>query len=355
MIRVKENMGHSAKILADSMSPDGIRLTTLEITFPRIILAEVNTHRVFSRNSASSRAIPVEKMLKMAQENPYIPTHWGKNQKGMQAEEELPANSQAWAEAEWLEARNDAVARAKQILAIGVHKQITNRLLEPFLWHTVVVTSTEWDNWAHLRDNEMAHPEIQKIAHLMLEEMARSTPMLLKPTQWHLPLIHEGDYYDVTLKVGNSGGAAEDVDDLLKKVSVGRCARVSYLTHDGKRDINADIQLAERLLEAGHMSPFEHVARPMSELERECYRRDRVFLKSGKVHNGLRLPSQEFCEMKAGVSPVGYLVAPRSWNDLMVEDPVDRVEHTYFCGNFNGWIQHRAEIPYEWVLMGAKK
>jgi thymidylate synthase ThyX len=340
--------GHNAKILADSMSPEGARLTTLEVTFPRIILAEFNTHRVFSRNSASSRAIPVEKMLKMVKEFPYIPTHWGQNQKGMQAEEEVDPRRQAWAETEWLEARNAAVEKADQLLAIGIHKQITNRLLEPFMWHTVIVTSTEWDNWTHLRDNEMAHPEIQKIAHLMVEAMSKSTPQHLTHSQWHLPLIREEDYYDAELKCEV---AQTSIYDFLKKVSVGRCARVSYLTHDGKRDLDADVQLADRLLEAGHMSPFEHVARPMTELELECYRRDRVFLKSGRAWNNVRLPSQLYCELKGGPSAV----APRTWNDLIVADPVARVERTYFCNNFNGWIQHRAEIPYEWDLMGVKK
>ena len=217
---------HSAKVIADSLSPDGARLTTLEVTFPRIILAEFNTHRVFSRNSASSRAIPVEKMLKIVRENPYIPTHWGKNQKGMQAEEELSEDLQKQARDLWLEARDRAIGVVDDLLDLGLHKQITNRLLEPFMWHTVIVTSTEWSNWTHLRDNLAAHPEIQKAARCMSEAMALSTPRNIGYDDWHLPLI-QSDESDIER-------------DTLKKISVGRCARVSYLTHDGKRDHDAD-------------------------------------------------------------------------------------------------------------------
>ena len=240
---------HSAKIIADSISPQKHRLTTMEVVFPRIILAEFNTHRMFSRNSASSRAIPVEKMLTAVMENPYIPIHWGKNQKGMQAEQEVTADEQKLAEQQWLRARDEAVVYTRMLLQIGIHKQITNRLLEPFMWHTVIVTATEWNNFFHLRVNKDAHPEIQKVASLMQEAMQQSTPRKLGYTDWHLPYITEEDRLEFTI---------ED----CKKASVGKCARVSYLTHDGKRDLIADIELYDRLTVSGHMSPLEHVAKP---------------------------------------------------------------------------------------------
>lgn len=248
-------MAYSAKILADSLSPSGVRLTTFEVTFPRIVLAEFNTHRVFSRNSASSRAIPVEKQLKKVNEDPFIPIYWGKNQKGMQADQELSDVEQLVATCEWIEARDKAVEATEKLLALGVHKQITNRLLEPFMWHTVIVTATEWDNWRGLRCNKDAQPEIRRIADMMMELLDSNSPERLAEDSWHLPLVNDrkelvAEGYSVT--------------DLVK-ICIGRCTRVSYLTHDGKRDPKADIELCERLLKSGHMSPFEHAARPATD------------------------------------------------------------------------------------------
>lgn len=297
-------MTHSAKVLADSISPDRVRLTTLEVTFPRIVLAEFNTHRMFSRNSASSRAIPVEKMLKMVEENPYIPTHWGKNQKGMQAEVELSKDEQATAVSWWLGARDKAMESAKALLAVGVHKQITNRLLEPFMWHTVICTSSEWTNFFNLRCNPMAHPEIKLAAELMRDAMEKSMPTRLNYGQWHLPLTTREDSED-------------DIDDwnYWCKVSVGRCARVSYLTHDGKRDPQADIELHDRLLEAGHMSPFEHVARPMKAMGGD---NDLAYCNNGDAFDG-------------------------SFNPQVT-----------FSGNLRGWVQYRKTIPREADILGER-
>jgi thymidylate synthase ThyX len=245
-------MKHSVKVLADSISANDIRLTTLEVVFPRIVLCEFNTHRVFSRNSASSRAIPVDKMIKMVKDYPYIPTHWGKNQKGMSAEVEVSKEEAELALTEWLDARDNAVKSASNLLNIGIHKQITNRLLETWMWQTVIVSSTEWDNFYHLRSHEDAHPEIKKISDLIYNELKNSTPQLLNYNDWHLPLIFEEDKKNIS-----------NIRDLIK-ISTGRCARVSYLTHDGKRDYNADITLHDKLFTSGHMSPMEHVATPVN-------------------------------------------------------------------------------------------
>lgn len=141
-------MKTQAKIIRDSIAPNGIRLTSLECVYPRIIHAEVMTHRVFSRNAASSRAIPVQKMIRMVQENPYVPSSWGTNQKGMQAGEDLDERDASKARDTWLHARDAAVSYAEKLLDVGVHKQLTNRLLEPFLWYTCLITATEWNNWA---------------------------------------------------------------------------------------------------------------------------------------------------------------------------------------------------------------
>ncbi|AKM80004.1 TPA: hypothetical protein DDX46_01590 [Candidatus Saccharibacteria bacterium] len=247
---------YSAKIIADSVSRHGQRLTTMEVVFPRMVLAEFNTHRVFSRNSASSRAIPVEKQLRKIKEQPFVPEYWGANQSGMQAEAELIAEAKDAALDEWLAARDSAVAHVEKLLAIGLHKQLANRILEPFMWHTVIVTATEWSNYFALRANEMAQPEIRKVSELMQAAYEASTPKQLSDDEWHLPLIQAEEY----------DGVFEKSDD-ARMISAARCARVSYLTHEGKRDLSADIVLYDRLTSGGHMSPLEHVARSLTKDE----------------------------------------------------------------------------------------
>lgn len=238
---------YQARILCDSISPAGVRLTTMEVTYPRFVHSEFMTHRMFSRNAASSRAIPIKKMIANIIADPVEPVYWGKNQSGMQAKEELSIQEQADASQIWADGLFHAIEYAELLDGMGVHKQIVNRLLEPWMWITVIVSATEWDNFFHLRCHPDAQPEIQKIAYMM-EELYH----INKPTEAtiHVPLIYPGD---------------ELVGDLwtietMKKVSVGRCARVSYLTHDGKRDPTADIELCNRLVDSGHWSPFEHVA-----------------------------------------------------------------------------------------------
>jgi thymidylate synthase ThyX len=282
-------MGFDAKVLADSRSPAGHRLTTLEATFPRFVLAEFNTHRVFSRNSASSRAIPIAKQLRRVLEEPYVPIEFGSNQPGMQAGPALGGEKLEAAEAEWLRARDDAVRRVLGLVAapgafspeddllgalqqvddairdrarpaewLNVHKQVANRLLEPFMWHTVIVTATEWDNFWNLRCHPDAQPEIRLVAEAMRDARQASKPVKLSEGEWHLPLVRPEDREE--------GTSTED----LIKISAGRCARVSYLTHAGKRDLDADVELHDRLLESGHMSPLEHPARPLTASELEA-------------------------------------------------------------------------------------
>jgi len=305
-------MTTKARILADSISPEGVRLTTFEVTFPRIILAEVNTHRMLSRNSASSRAIPVEKMLDRVMENPYIPSDWGKNRKGMQAEEQLPEELQALARKEWLLARDKAVEQAQALLDIGLHKQLTNRLLEPFMWHTAILTATEWDNFFHLRNHPAAHPDFRLLAWAMQHLYEKADPERLRHGEWHLPLIDSDDWETHQ----NEDALASRFD--LVKASVGRCARVSYLTHDGKRDIQADIDLHDRLLSSGHLSPFEHVARPERAADRQM---------DGFSVRRKTLPHETFGKMRV---------------------------FDAFYGNFRGWVQYRKTIPNEHDILGAR-
>lgn len=244
-------MAFAAKILADSISLQGVRITTFELTYPRIIHAEFMTHRMFSRNAASSRAIPVEKLIKKVKEDPFIPEYWGRNQSGMQAEKELDEQEAAIARTYWLQGRDAAVATAENLLKVGLHKQLANRVLEPFQWYTVLATATEYDNFFALRCHRDAQPEIRRVAVLMRAEMKAHTPMLVVDNGWHLPLTPDLDelYAEFDL-------------EQVKKISAGRCARVSYETHDGRRDPLKDIELCERLVASGHMSPLEHVARP---------------------------------------------------------------------------------------------
>lgn len=251
-------MNTKVKVLADSITDHGVRLTTLECTFPRIILAEVNTHRMLSRNSASSRAIPVQRTVKQIQEHPFIPAYWGKNQKGMQAFDLLPEEDAQVAEKIWLEAVENALTASKKLGQLGVHKQITNRLLEPFAWQTAIISATEWDNFLNLRAHKDAQPEFQELARGIKYALKMNHPAFLKPGEWHLPLI------------GPEFGDEEDIETWDEEtkilVSIGRCARVSYKTHLGVRDPIADKALALRLIRSGHLSPTEHVATPMEDL-----------------------------------------------------------------------------------------
>lgn len=239
-----------AKVLCDSTNRCDNRLITFELTFPRMILAEFNTHKSICRNAASSRAIPVEKMIKQVMDSPFIPIYWGKAQKGMQAYEEVSPENMEKCKTIWLKQRDIAVKAAEEMLALGLHKQIPNRLLENWMWCTVIATGNigSWNNFWNLRNHHAAEPHMQIIAKMSEEAAKLSTPKNLDEREWHLPLI------------GFEGDEELTIEDQAK-VSVGRCARVSYLTHDGKRDVQADIDLHNRLQKDGHFSPFEHVAR----------------------------------------------------------------------------------------------
>jgi thymidylate synthase ThyX len=250
---------YETKIILDSIAPSGGRLTTFQFTLPRIVLAEFNTHRMFSRNSASSRAIPVEKQIKRVMENPFIPSYWGKNQKGMQADQEVTDEEAVRAQVEWLIQRDYCVDTAKTLMAIGIHKQLTNRLLEPWMWHTIVCTATEYQNYFGLRDNKQAAPEIRDSAHIAQELYRKNEPSFLEDGGFHLPYV-AGPGYDL-IQLHGLGYSMKE----LCEISVGRCAAVSYLNQENVTDPNGDIDRAKkRLLPSGHMSPFEHVAEALT-------------------------------------------------------------------------------------------
>lgn len=252
----------SAKVIADSISEVGDRVTTLEVIIHRFVLSELNTHRVFSRNSASSRAIPLQKQLDRVRDNPAIPVVWPAEQKGMQGGDEVEATADA--ERAWLAARDNAVNVA-QVMGpgYGVHKSVVNRLLEPFMWHTVIVTATDWDGFWEQRCSPLAQPEIRVAAEAMKAVYDASTPRQVADWDWHLPYIDEEDREWAAYKYKDRVPGRSALPTLAK-ISAARCARVSLLNHDGKRDQYVDLGLYERLVSASpmHSSPLEHPCTP---------------------------------------------------------------------------------------------
>jgi hypothetical protein len=254
-------MGYSTKIILDSVNHNGDRLTTYEITNARLAHADFLTHRQLSRNSSSSRAIPAAKLREKILADPVIPKQWGKNRKGMKATEEVddPAAALAW----WLEGLALMAEHHKKGEALGLHKQIVNRVIEPWMFITVIVSATNFDNFFFLRDHEDAQPELAWIAGSMYDQYQASRPTRRGPGEWHLPYILPEDF-----------GLANNDVEVLKKISVARCARVSYLTHDGRKDFNEDLRLHNDLVnttesdEPGHFSPFEHQACALASSER---------------------------------------------------------------------------------------
>lgn len=254
----------SAKIIADSINGSGNRLTTMELRYPRCIHSEFMTHRVFSRNSASSRAIPVAKLIESIRKDPFIPLVWGKNQKGMQGGEEcneMVINNdrpfkKVWTREEaWLDAMAQVIDWAERFSNAGYHKQIVNRLLEPWMHITVCVSATEWSNFLALRDHEAAEPHMRMLARKVGAELRGSLPNLVEVGDWHLPYITEEERLSVP----------QGALFLLARISAARCARTSYLLHDGERPTDVDdVALYERLAKDRpmHASPLEHQATP---------------------------------------------------------------------------------------------
>lgn len=297
-----------AKIIADSVSVHGQRITTWELVYPRFIHSELMTHRVFSRNAASSRAIPIDKMMEMVSDEPAMPIHWGLNQSGMQAkaEHKVPSVCQY----SWEYAARAAVRQAQALQSLGLHKQIVNRVLEPFQWMKTVVTATEYKNWYHLRDHKDAQPEIARLAELMSSEVERSEPQELQIGEWHLPYINckrnpvlgmmylvpfENDEWELTL------------EEALK-VSSSCCAQVSYRLLD--QSVEKAIKIYDQLVNMRpvHASPFEHQAKVMN---------------------------------RDNANRAGHSGAVLHWEQGITH--MDK-RHDLWSGNFKGFIQHRQLI-----------
>ena len=255
-------MSISAKIVAHSSNLLGTsELITMEIELHRFILPEFNTHRVFSRNFQSSRAVPTPKLLKQVKENPAMPVYWGKNQSGMVADGELGFYDKGAAHLCWKRAAEDAASQAGNLLYYGAHKQIVNRLLEPFMWTRGVVTGTReaFEGFFILRCHKDAQPEIQALSNAMQEALLNSSPKKLKIGDYHLPYVE------------NIGDMS--IEDAVK-VSVSCCAQVSYRALDSSLDKAIKIYNMLNLPANGkysenppHFSPTEHVARCREPLE----------------------------------------------------------------------------------------
>ena len=357
-------MAFSVKILADSKAPCGKRLTTMEWTYPRPIHAEIMTHKMLSKNSASSRAIPTEKLIQRVVDDPWIPDYIGANQKGMAPGEELTADKREAAVAAWLRARDNAVVTAREMLALGVHKGVVNRQLEPYMWITVIISGTEWPNLFGLRLDKMAEPHFQHVARMARVAMDGSVPRELAAGEWHLPMIHDEDRRAAFTMVTGRPMVEEmsdeelvaswkdldvvwvraHVEEILKKVSVGRCARVSYLTHDGRRDLSEDIALHDRLVvqKPLHASPAEHQGQAMGwpawwEITRD------------------RLPAIE------GNSIEEFQDAYRNWSFSSISrheyvdelNALSRLLMDMQSGNFYGFTQYRKTLPNENITSWA--
>ena len=254
----------SVKVIADSIGPSGIRLTTIEATYPRMIHSELMTYRKLSRNAASSRAIPVKKQLKRIWDNQACPEHWGINKPGMQADVEATGLRLWLGKKLWKLSGLCVLAFAWMLMKLGFHKQIVNRIIEPWSHITVIMTADQmgYANLFAQRDHVEAQPEFKVLARKMWVAYNQSTPKKLKTGEWHLPYVFSWDILEIEKWYPEDKAKQTEA---LKRISVGRCARVSYLTHDGARNLNDDIKLCNKLMtnKPGHWSPFEHVAMAM--------------------------------------------------------------------------------------------
>jgi thymidylate synthase ThyX len=298
----------SATVIKDSINKSGTRITTFELEYPRFIHSEVMTHRMFSRNSASSRAIPIAKVIEQVKNNPAVPVHFGKNQSGMQAKEELQGIPKVAAIDSWLCAAEEMASRAKVLSDIGLHKQVVNRLLEPFQIMKVIVTATEYNNFFWLRDHPDAQPEIQKLARVMKGAYDYSKPEFLEKDMWHLP-------YVVTKQEDGVQTYWLDADTEISledaiKISCSCAAQVSYRKLDTSLEKAKDIYRKLVESEPVHASAFEHVAKPMQ------------------------------------VDKWPEYISPDVWLDYE-EKGVTHADRDgyYWSGNFKGWIQYRQLIP----------
>lgn len=320
----------SARVIKDSISHDGDRLTTMVVTFHRFVLSEFNTHRVFSRSSASSRAIPIEKTLEKLDRSRAYPVSWPSERSGMQGGEELSQSDLADGTLLYDSLFESTAVQIREYLSAHdekgsrLHKSVLNRFLEPFLWHTVIITSTDWQNFFNQRAHHLAQPEIRVVAEMMKSAYEESRPTLVRDEDYHLPFIDEGEIEELGLE--NS-----------VKASVARCARVSYLNHEGQKSLRSDLKLYDRLVSPGdgpsHAAPFEHVARPM---------------RSNKqiVRLGTGVEKEERSTPRSKVSTISSFGKYLETEDQKRNEDLSKTKffETPILGNLYGWLQLRHEV-----------
>lgn len=262
---------YSAKVVADSVGPSGVRILSVLTSYPLMVHAEHLRHRIFSFSVASNRAIPTWLILRQVIDDPVIPVWFGKNQGGMSAREELTGWRYAFARWAWLAARWPMVAIVWLLLRIGLHKQLANRLLSPWQWVTVLVTGTEWENFFALRCHPDAQPEMRRAAEMIRDAIAESKPRVLRAGEWHMPFVdvhvdfenakYEREQFWITMK---------DDPFLWQKLSAAECARISTMRahNNGPFPMEKALTLTNKLLSSAHFSPFEHQAQALANDQR---------------------------------------------------------------------------------------
>lgn len=342
-------MGFNVEVIADSISPENHRLITTEETYPRIVHSERMTHRIHAKNSASTRAIPFASQLHNLLENPYIPEKFGINQRGMQAYQHLEGMRHDQAVEIWLAGRDRALTTATELMLgrtaaadllgynpereyvheetftekfvdiveqvpkndearpedcdkLGVHKQLANRGLEAYMWHTTIATGTEWDNYFALRIHPDAQGEIARIAALTKEAIEASEPQPLDYGEWHLPFVDPDEF--------------KDTFDAIRASSA-RCAASSYNRQRVKNPAK-EFDRYHDLRSGGHMSPLEHPATPFT--SKDWHVRRRMARTALELGIAIDTPDRQIAQL---------------------------VDATEFLGNLRGWRQHRKDIPFE--------
>lgn len=287
------------RVVADSYNPiSETRLTTFEWEYPRFIHGEIMTHRMLSKNAASSRAVPMLKAIENIQANPAWPVHFGANQPGMMARQELEGTDLQAAKSLWSRAMHQALEYGRSLADLGAHKQWAARILEPFQMMKIVVSGTDWKNFLWLRHDEEAQPEFQELARLVQEAFDTHEPEILEPGQWHTPYV-EHNWTDGVMTYIDHNGDELTLEDALK-ISASCCAQVSYRKLDQTKEKALEIYGKLFSGRKPHMSPTEHQGTPMD-----------VFTEAGM----------------AGVTHLNF-------NRRM-----------YYSGNFCEWIQYRQTLP----------
>ena len=277
-----------AKIIADSTNHKDIRLTTLQLLYPRYIHAELLTHRMLSRNASSSRAIPIERQMDSIIANPVYPHYCGKNQKGMQAGDLLDPQEQHRVFQVVDEHRTASLQCARKLLEIGLHKQSTNRYLEAHSHISVLVSATEWNNFFALRCHKDAQPEIRALAESIKCALSKNEPQFLQDGEWHLPFVTEEEKVELGLK-----------EQLM--LSVARCATISYARSQNEIGLHKAVEIYERLTKSTpiHASPFEHQAKPIADSNEATH--------------------------------------------------ITLADNELWCGNFRGWMQYRHTLEKNYI------